>query len=63
MKLLRLYLVFVWLKAVKRQKIHFSAFIAYHYEIGSAAGHYFTPVGGAPFMNRVTTNILLPNSG
>ena len=46
----------------KSTKCHFSAFISYHYEIGSAAGHYFIPVGGAPFMNTVTTNIMLTKS-
>ena len=47
----------------KSTKCHFSAFISYHYEIGGAAWHYSMPVGGAPFINRVTTNILLTNNG
>ena len=47
----------------KSTKCHFSAFLSYYYEIGATAGHYFIPVGGAPFMNTVTTNIILTKSG
>ena len=47
----------------KSIKCNFSAFLSYYYEIGATAGHYFIPVGGAPFMNTVTTNIMWTKSG
>ena len=47
----------------KSTKCHFFAFLSYYYEIGGAAGHNFIPVGGALFMNTVTTNIMLKKSG
>ena len=47
----------------KEEKNHFSAFISYFYEIGAAAWHYRVPAGGAPFMDSVTTNIMLTNKG
>ena len=62
MNLSSLYLVFIWLKAVERVQMSSFAFLSCYYEIGSAAGHYFIPVGGAPFMNTVTTNIMLTKS-